>query len=109
MKYVFLGGSGMCLIMIFRQQKMYSTLYVMYVVGPLNDTILKQLHTRSMVDMGIKNILSCVDMQLYVVTKQVCWNQHIIRQLFNSTREKQATDLSIFIYKAFTLRNVTLY
>ena len=36
-------------------------------------------------------------------------NNFKLRQLFNSTREKQATDLSIFIYKAFTLRNVTLY
>ena len=36
-------------------------------------------------------------------------NNFKLRQLFNSTREKQATYLSIFIYKAFTLRNVTLY
>ena len=36
-------------------------------------------------------------------------NNFKLWQLFNSTREKQATDLSIFIYKAFTLRNLTLY
>ena len=36
-------------------------------------------------------------------------NNFKLRQLFNSTREKQATDLSNIIYKAFTLRNVTLY
>ena len=36
-------------------------------------------------------------------------NNFKLRQLFNSTREKQVTDLSIFIYKAFTSRNVTLY
>ena len=29
-------------------------------------------------------------------------NNFKLRQLFNSAREKQATDLSIFIYKAFT-------
>ena len=36
-------------------------------------------------------------------------NNFKLRQLLNSTRERQATDLSIFIYKAFDLRNVTLY
>ena len=36
-------------------------------------------------------------------------NNFKLRQLFNSTREKQATYLSIFIYTAFTLRNVTQY
>ena len=48
------------------------------------------------------------------VTLETCYfyehpNNFKLRQLFNDTREKQATDLSIFIYKAFTLRNVTLY
>ena len=32
-----------------------------------------------MVYMEIKKVLLCVDMQLYVVTKQVYWNQHIIQ------------------------------
>ena len=56
----------------------------MYVFGPLidappshPDTILTTLTymQRSMVDMGMEKVHLCMDMQLYVVTKQVCWNQ----------------------------------
>ena len=36
-------------------------------------------------------------------------NQFKLKQLFQSTQEKQIIDLSIFIYKAFTLRNSVLY
>ena len=36
-------------------------------------------------------------------------NNFKLQQLFNSIREKQATDLLIFISKSFTLRNVILY
>ena len=55
-----------------------------YVFGPLidappshPDTILTTLTymQRSMVDMGMEKVHLCMDMQLYVVTKQVCWNQ----------------------------------
>ena len=56
----------------------------MYVFGPLidtppshPDTILTTLTymQKSMVDMGMEKVHLCMDMQLYVVTKQVCWNQ----------------------------------
>ena len=55
-----------------------------YVFGPLidappshPDTILTTLTymQRSMVDMGMEKVHLCMDMQLYMVTKQVCWNQ----------------------------------
>ena len=36
-------------------------------------------------------------------------NNFKLQQLLNSIRKRQATDQSTFIYKAFTLRNVTLY
>ena len=36
-------------------------------------------------------------------------NQFKLKKLFQSTQEKQIIDLSIFIYKAFTLRNSVLY
>ena len=36
-------------------------------------------------------------------------NQFKLKQLFQSTQEKQIIYLSIFIYKAFTLRNSVLY
>ena len=36
-------------------------------------------------------------------------NQFKLKQLFQSTQEKQIIDISIFIYKAFTLRNSVLY
>ncbi|MCG7883058.1 MAG: hypothetical protein JAY96_15870 [Candidatus Thiodiazotropha endolucinida] len=56
----------------------------MYVFGPLidappshPDTVLTTLTymQRSMVDMGMEKVHLCMDMQLYAVTKQVCWNQ----------------------------------
>ena len=55
----------------------------MYVFGPLidappfhPDTILTTLTymQKSMVDMGMEKVYLCMNMQLYVVTKQVCWN-----------------------------------
>ena len=36
-------------------------------------------------------------------------NQFKLKQLFQSTQEKQIIDLSIFIYKAFTLRKSVLH
>ncbi|KAL5020004.1 hypothetical protein ScPMuIL_002896 [Solemya velum] len=55
-----------------------------YMLGPLidappshADTILTTLTymQKTLVDMGMKKIHLCMDMQLYVVTKQVCWSQ----------------------------------
>ena len=55
-----------------------------YVFGPLidappshPDTVLTTLTymQRSLNDMGMEKVHLCMDMQLYAVTKQVCWNQ----------------------------------
>lgn len=55
-----------------------------YMFGPLldappshPDTILTTLTymQNSLVDMGMEKVHLCMDMQLYAVTKQVCWNQ----------------------------------
>ena len=57
-----------------------------YMFGPLidappshPDTILTTLSymQRSLADMGMADIHVCMDMQLYAVTKQVCWHQPV--------------------------------
>ena len=57
---------------------MFSNLYVF---GTLIDSILTTFTymQRSIVDKGMKKGIVSVDIQLYVVTKQVCWIQHIIQ------------------------------
>ena len=57
-----------------------------YMFGPLidappshPDTILTTLTymQKSLVDIGMEKVHLCMDMQLFVITKQVCWNQPI--------------------------------
>ena len=62
-----------------REQMMYATLYAMYMYVLIMIVTILLIFTRmhrSMVYVGMIKVLLCVDMQLYVSIKQMCWNQH---------------------------------
>ena len=75
---------------------MFSNLYVF---GTLIDSILTTFTymQRSIVDKGMKKGIVSVDIQLYVVTKQVCWIQHII-QSFLGCNETQMKGSALEVY-----------
>ena len=50
-----------------------------------------------------------LDCNIWIVIFYINPNHLKLKQLFQSTHEKQVTDIAIFIQKAFTLRNAWCY